>query len=137
VAEVVEGRGLTKENTDQQNTSRTQCRTADVPSALDRVRQVAVRNKEERFSALLHHVTIERLRAAFLAVKRNASPGVDGVTWGTTRQTLSEISGICTRGCNAERTERSLLVEYSFRNRMVANGHSASRFSKTRLSSGP
>ena len=82
VAEVVEGRGLTKENTDQQNTSQTQCRTADVPSTLDRVRQVAVRNKEERFSALLHHVTIERLRAAFLAVKRNASPGVDGVTWG-------------------------------------------------------
>ena len=82
VAEVVEGRGLTKENTDQQNTSRTQCRTTGVPSALDRVRQVAVRNKEERFSALLHHVTIERLRGAFLAIKRNASPGVDGVTWG-------------------------------------------------------
>src|SRR5215469_17613211 len=82
VAEVVEGRGLTKENTEQQNTSRTQCWTTDVPSALDRVRQVAVRNKEERFSALLHHVTIERLRAAFLTVKRNASPGVDGVTWG-------------------------------------------------------
>src|SRR5215469_11004064 len=52
VAEVVEGRGLTKENTDQQNASRTQCRTTGVPSALDRVRQVAVRNKEERFNAL-------------------------------------------------------------------------------------
>jgi RNA-directed DNA polymerase len=82
VAEVVEGRGLTKENTDQQNTSRTQCRTTGVPSALDRVRQVAVRNKEERFNALLHHITVERLRDAFMRIKRNASPGVDGVTWG-------------------------------------------------------
>jgi len=82
VAEVVEGRGLTKENTDQQNASRTQCRTTGVPSALDRVRQVAVRNKEERFNALLHHITVERLRDAFMRIKRNASPGVDGVTWG-------------------------------------------------------
>jgi len=53
-AEVVEKRGLTKENADQQNTPRTQCRTLSVPSALDRVRQLAVRNKKERFSALLH-----------------------------------------------------------------------------------
>jgi group II intron reverse transcriptase/maturase len=80
-AEVVEGRGLTKENVDQQNTPRTQRRTLSVPSALDRVRQVAVRKKGERFSALLHHVTVERLRDAFLAISRNAAPGVDGVTW--------------------------------------------------------
>jgi RNA-directed DNA polymerase len=80
-AEVVEGRGLTKENADQQNTPRTQRRTLSVPSALDRVRQVAVRKKGERFSALLHHVTVERLRNAFLAISRNAAPGVDGVTW--------------------------------------------------------
>ena len=85
VAEVVEGRGLTKENTEQQNTSRTRCRTTDVPSALDRVRQVAVRNKEERFSALLHHVTIERLRAAFLAVKRCGGPLARAVPTATKR----------------------------------------------------
>jgi group II intron reverse transcriptase/maturase len=78
---VAEGRGLIKENTGQQNTPRTQCRTLSVPSALDRVRTVAKRNKDERFSALLHHVTIERLRDAFLAINRDASPGVDGVTW--------------------------------------------------------
>ncbi len=80
-AEVVEGRGLTKENAPQQNTHRTQSRERRVPSALERVRQVALRNKGERFSALLHHVTVERLREAFRNLKRNATPGVDGVTW--------------------------------------------------------
>jgi RNA-directed DNA polymerase len=79
--EVVEGRGLTNENMRQQNTSRTQSREQDVPSALERVRQAAVRNKVERFSALLHHVTLQRLKDAFLNIKRNAAPGVDGVTW--------------------------------------------------------
>lgn len=80
-AEAVEKRGLTKENADQQNTLRTQRRTQSVPSALDRVRQLAARNKKERFSALLHHVTVERLRNAFLAISRNAAPGTDGVRW--------------------------------------------------------
>jgi RNA-directed DNA polymerase len=80
-AEAVEGRGLTEENTGQQNTPRTQRRTLSVPSALDRVRTVAMQNKEERFSALLHHVTVDRLRNAFLATNKNATPGVDGVTW--------------------------------------------------------
>jgi group II intron reverse transcriptase/maturase len=80
-AEEVEGRGLAKENASQQNTHRTQCRENGVPSALERVRQAAVRNRKERFSALLHHVTVDRLREAFLNIKRNAKPGVDGVTW--------------------------------------------------------
>jgi len=80
-AEAVEGRGLTKENVLQQNTRRTQGRELRVPSALERVRQAAIRNKGERFSALLHHVTVERLRDAFQEIKRNAAPGVDGVTW--------------------------------------------------------
>lgn len=81
VAEVAEGRGLTEENTYRQNTSRTQQPDQDVPSALERVRQAAIRNKKERFSALLHHVTRQRLKAAFLSIKRNATAGVDGVTW--------------------------------------------------------
>ncbi|MGH9625402.1 MAG: group II intron reverse transcriptase/maturase [Bryobacteraceae bacterium] len=81
VAEAVEGRGLTEENTGQQNTPRTQCRTISVPNALDRVRTAAKRNKDERFSALLHHVTLDRLYYAYLAISRDAAPGVDGVTW--------------------------------------------------------
>jgi len=79
-AEVVEGRGLTKENASQQNTCRTQGRES-VPNALERIRRAAIRNRKQRFSALFHHVTEDRLRDAFLRIKRNASPGVDGVTW--------------------------------------------------------
>ena len=48
---------------------------------LDRVRHVARQRKRERFTALLHHVTTNRLRTAFFALKRQAAPGVDGLTW--------------------------------------------------------
>ena len=53
-----------------------------VPGELDRVREVAVRDKEARFTALLHHVTISRLRWAYWAISSKAAPGTDGVTWG-------------------------------------------------------
>ena len=49
--------------------------------ALDRIRQAARHNKKERFTALLHHVNPETLRLAFDALKKDAAPGVDGVTW--------------------------------------------------------
>jgi group II intron reverse transcriptase/maturase len=80
-AEAVEGRGLTKENASQQNTPRTQSRTEGVPSALERVRQAAKRNRKERFSALLHHVDRLRLEDAFYSLNEKASPGIDGMTW--------------------------------------------------------
>jgi RNA-directed DNA polymerase len=79
-AEVVEGRGLAKGNMGQQNAPRTQRRTS-APSALDRVRQAAKQDRKVKFTALLHHVTIDRLREAFFSLKKNAAPGVDGVTW--------------------------------------------------------
>jgi group II intron reverse transcriptase/maturase len=79
-AEAVEGRDLTKGNTSQQNTPRTQCRTS-VPSALERVRQAARRDRGARFTALFHHVTVDRLRAAYHSIKKEAAPGVDGTTW--------------------------------------------------------
>lgn len=92
-AEAVEERGLTKENASRQNTPRTQSRREGVTNALDRVRQAALRSRTERFSALFHHVTIERLRAAFFAIKRKASPGVDGVTWEQYERDLEENLG--------------------------------------------
>jgi group II intron reverse transcriptase/maturase len=52
-----------------------------VSPGLDRVRKAARQRKKEKFTALLHHVTIDLLRDAFLALKRRAAPGVDGVTW--------------------------------------------------------
>ena len=79
-AERVEQRAGTKGNTGQPHTRRTQSRDS-VSQGLDRVRHAARQRKKERFTALLHHVTIESLRDAFLALKRRAAPGVDGVTW--------------------------------------------------------
>lgn len=43
--------------------------------------QTAKKRKQERFTALLHHVTVDLLRDSFYALKRRAAPGVDGVTW--------------------------------------------------------
>src|ERR1700691_2136194 len=80
VAEPVEPRPGTKGNADQQSTHRSQSR-ARVTQALDRVRKAARQRKKERFTALLHHVNVDTLRAAFHALKRKAAPGVDGMTW--------------------------------------------------------
>src|SRR5258707_14106065 len=58
------------------------------PSALDRVREVARRDKEARFTALLHHVGLDRLRTAYRAISPKAAPRVDGVTGADYRQDL-------------------------------------------------
>ena len=79
-AESVEERGPTKGNAMQTAACRTQCR-GSVSNGLQRVRQAARRDKNARFTALLHHVTPDLLRASFYELKRSASPGVDGVTW--------------------------------------------------------
>ena len=79
-AEVVEGRDSIKGNTGKQNASRTQSRN-DAPSALERVRKAAKADKKKRFTALLHHVDVDRLREAYLTSKKHAAAGVDGVTW--------------------------------------------------------
>ena len=52
-----------------------------VSQGLDGVRERARKYKQERFTTLLHHVTPQRLRESFYALKRKAAPGVDGVTW--------------------------------------------------------
>src|ERR1700732_2058531 len=73
-AEGMEGRGLTKGNPLEQNASRTQSRS-NAPSALERIRQAASKDKEMRFTALFHHIYApEVLRAAYLSLKREAAP---------------------------------------------------------------
>jgi group II intron reverse transcriptase/maturase len=80
-AEGMEGRGLTKGNPLEQNASRTQSRS-NAPSALERIRQAASKDKEMRFTALFHHIYApEALCTAYLRLKREAAPGVDGETW--------------------------------------------------------
>src|ERR671913_1506355 len=79
-AELVERRAGAEGNAGQDRTRRAQDR-ANVSQGLDRVRHVARPRKKERFTALLHHVTPNMLRTAFFALKRQAAPGVDGLTW--------------------------------------------------------
>jgi len=79
-AEVVEERGPAKENA-ASKTHPGHSAGSGASSALDRVRRVAEKDKEARFTALLHHVTVDRLRAAFRAINPRAATGVDGVRW--------------------------------------------------------
>jgi RNA-directed DNA polymerase len=79
-AEPVEPRAETEGNADQQSTCRAQSRES-VSQALERVRKVAKERKEERFTALFHHISIDLLEGAFFELKENAAPGVDGLTW--------------------------------------------------------
>jgi RNA-directed DNA polymerase len=101
-AEAVEGRGLAKGNSPERNAPRTQSRVG-APSALERVRQAAERDRRQRFTALLHHVyDVDRLRAAYFALKRDAAPGVDGQTWRQygkdLERNLQDLSGRLRRG---------------------------------------
>ena len=79
-AEVVEGRPLAKENTEQSNQCRTQSRESG-SKGLERVREVAKKDRNVQFTALLHHVTVDLLRDSYNSLKKKAAPGVDGVTW--------------------------------------------------------
>jgi hypothetical protein len=75
-------KGRAERNASQHSTHRTQGRER-VSQALERVRQAARQRKKEKFTALLHHISIDGLRMAFVALKRDAASGVDGLTWPT------------------------------------------------------
>jgi hypothetical protein len=79
-AEKGEGRPLNKENTRPSYTQPTQS-GARVSPGLAGVRKAAKEHPEMKFTALLHHLTVDLLRESFYALKRKAAPGVDGVTW--------------------------------------------------------
>jgi len=79
-AETGEGRAQTEENIIQSRMRPTQSGKR-MSQGLDGVRQAVRARKQERFTALLHHLSIGLLRDSFYALKRQASPGVDGVTW--------------------------------------------------------
>jgi RNA-directed DNA polymerase len=79
-AEAVEGRGLRAGNAASKTRPGPRAGQG-APSALGRVRRIAMQDKEARFTALLHHVDVDRLRAAYWALNPRAATGVDGVTW--------------------------------------------------------
>src|SRR5215471_18121806 len=84
-AELVEPRTETKGNAGQQSTRRAQDRES-VSQALERIRVAARHRRKEKFTSLLHHIDPAMLKMAFFAIKRDAAPGVDGMTWETYEQ---------------------------------------------------
>jgi RNA-directed DNA polymerase len=86
-AEAGEERGPAKGNTDGKPRPGRSAGPG-VSNALDRVREVARRDKDARFTALLHHVSLERLVLAYWDLSPKAAPGVDGVTWADYGQDL-------------------------------------------------
>ena len=114
VAEQMEGRGLTKGNPREQNTSRSQSRQR-VHSALERVRQAASKDKELRFTSLLHHIyNPDMLRVAYFSLKKAAAAGVDGQTWhsyGENLETnLQDLSARLVRGAYRAKPARRTYV---------------------------
>jgi RNA-directed DNA polymerase len=79
-AESVEPRTGTKGNADQQSTRQAQD-WESVSQALARIRQAAKLRKKERFTSLLHHVSVDLFRLSFFSLKKDAAPGVDGLAW--------------------------------------------------------
>src|ERR1700733_11445795 len=114
-AEEMEGRGLAKGNLPQQNASRTPSRE-DALSALERIRQAAVKDKQLRFTALLHHIyNPETLRRAYFRLKKEAAAGVDGETWRhygeTLEDNLQNLSHRLKRGAYRAKPVRRAYIE--------------------------
>ncbi len=114
MVEWAEGRGLAKGNPPQQNAPRTPCR-AGAPSALERIRQAARKDRKMRFTALLHHIyNPSTLREAYFSLKRDAAPGVDGETWRAYGEALEEnlldLSGQLKRGAYRAKPVRRVYI---------------------------
>jgi RNA-directed DNA polymerase len=89
LAEIVEGRTSPKGNGGQPAAVRTLSRDA-ASTGLATVRQAARQSRDVRFTALLHHITIDLLRQSYSALKHEAAPGIDGVTWQSYGENLEE-----------------------------------------------
>jgi len=111
--EIVEGRPLTKKNTEEPNSNRTRSR-GNEPSGLDRVRQAAKEDKGLRFTALLHHVNVDLLRSSYHSLKKEAAAGVDGVTWGEygegLEDRLKDLHGRIHRGAYRAKPSRRVWI---------------------------
>jgi RNA-directed DNA polymerase len=88
-----EGRAQTKENIVQSHKPLTQSGRG-LSQGLHGVRQAAKDRKQERFTALLHHLSVALLRDSFYALKRQASPGVDGMRWRSKTGAILSVIGI-------------------------------------------
>jgi retron-type reverse transcriptase len=105
-----------------------------VSQALARVREAAKRNRRERFTALMHHLTPDLLAWAFHQLKPKAAPGIDGVTWDEYAASLDANIGDLHRrvmrgGYRARPSRRQYIPKPT-----AGNGRSASRRWRTRSS---
>ena len=111
--ESAERRAGTEGNAGRQSTLRAQDR-AGVKQALDRVRQGARQRKGEKFTTLLHHVDVRLLRESFLALRRDAAPGVDGVTWADygadLEPRLADLQDLVHRGAYRAQPSRRVMI---------------------------
>jgi group II intron reverse transcriptase/maturase len=112
-AEAVEGRGLAEGNAASETRPGHRAGVS-ASSELDRVRRVAQQDKEARFTALLHHVDVDRLRRAYWALRPQAAPGVDGVTWTDygrdLEANLQDLHGRVHRGSYRPRPSRRVYI---------------------------
>jgi RNA-directed DNA polymerase len=112
-AEAGKGRAQMKENIDQQHMHPTQSGKG-MSQGLDGVRKAAKERKQERFTALLHHLSVDLLRDSFYALKRGASPGIDGVTWQEyetgLEERLADLHGRVHRGAYRAQPSRRVYI---------------------------
>ncbi len=112
-AEVVEGRAQTKENTQQSHPCRTPSRETG-SSGLERVREAARKDGKLKLTALLHHVSIDLLRSSYHSLKKQAAPGVDGMTWEEygrdLEERLADLHGRIHRGAYRAQPSRRVWV---------------------------
>src|SRR5450755_1727867 len=112
-AEVVEERPLTKENMDQLNLYRIQSRESG-PNGLDRVREAARRDGKLRFTALLHHVTVDLLWDSYHSLTKRAAQGGDGGALEEDGQALEprlrDLHGRLHRGADREKPSRGVWI---------------------------
>jgi retron-type reverse transcriptase len=112
-AEVVEERPLTKENTQEPIPCRTLSRESG-SSGLERVREAARKDSKLKFTALLHHVSIDLLRDSYYNLKKQAALGVDGMTWeeygGDLEVRLADLHGRIHRGAYRAQPSRRVWI---------------------------
>jgi hypothetical protein len=134
-AESVEGSGPVKGNTTSETRSGHSAGQSAL-SKLDRVRRMAATDKEARLTALLRHVDLDRLRAAYLALRPRAAPGVDGAAWADYGVDLQENLKDLHARVHGARIGQDRRGGCSVRNRMGGYGRSGSLRWRTRSCSG-
>ena len=112
-AELVEPRGGAEGNAVEHGMRRTP-RRESMSHGLDRVRQAAKEGKRERFTALLHHIDVELLGSAYGWLRKEASAGVDGVTWAAygegLERKLVDLHGRIHRGAYRAQPSRRVYI---------------------------